>query len=121
MNLFGFIGNLLVTAIKSVTNVINLLVGKLEKKFLILQKVRLFQSTKAATSDSNPFSPQNPVPGVDLLAKEGWTKVNVHPLVGLEQQLLILKNEKERKVKVLGKRAFLEYLEELKSKRKQVN
>lgn len=80
------------------------------------RRTNLSPLTTTDGSGSNPFTPKNPVPGVDLLQKEGWTKVYVHPCPEANQQVLILKNEKQNTAKMLGKQAFLEYLEELNAK-----
>jgi hypothetical protein len=62
------------------------------------------------------FSTQNPLPGQDLLVKEGWTTARVHPVPETGQQVIILKDEKNNKGKMLGKEAFLEYLVKLNEK-----
>jgi hypothetical protein len=68
------------------------------------------------TVASELFSRTHPLPGQDLLVKEGWTKVAVHPVPQTGQQVIVLKDEKNSKGKMLGKEAFLEYLKELNEK-----
>lgn len=115
MNIFDLIGTVVVNVIKSITTVINLITDSV-KKGLKNITTRPLKPTKTDALESNLFSPQNPVPGVDLLQKEGWSRVSVHPVPETGQQVLILKNEKENKAKILGKQAFLAYLEELNKK-----
>lgn len=134
MNIFDLIGTVVVNVIKSITTVINLITVSVKKKVLttlepkpnrqqiqelkaeLARLTKPSKPTKTEDSASNLFSPQNPVPGVDLLQKEGWSRVHVHPVPETGQQVLILKNEKENKAKMLGKQAFLDYLEELNKK-----
>lgn len=146
MNIFDIIGNFTVAVVNTVTRIVTSLVELVKKKVLFLSNriktsnVSSQKLTKQNTSHSvngtttqppiksssasrtrmeaskSLFTPTNPVPGQDLLMKEGWTRINVHPVPATGQQVLILKNEKNGTAKMLGKEAFLEYLKELNDK-----
>lgn len=49
----------------------------------------------------------------ELLQKEGWDVLEVHPLQNYDEELVMLKNSKTGKGRILGREAFHKYLIEL--------
>ncbi len=143
MNILDFIGNLVIKAINAVTGIVTELVTivnelldtgkkKVSNELSNLQKSSQTNSSvkrsqqqpnsqrqivnTIPSKSSSIYTPRNPIPGQDLLVKEGWTKVDVHPVPQTGQQVILLKNQKNNTAKMLGKEAFLKYLEELNEK-----
>jgi hypothetical protein len=143
MNIFDLIGNFVVAAVNAATRIVtelvaivNELLDTSKKKVLVKLSEQQKNSQKSSSAkslqkpqtsqrqivntipskSSSIYTPKNPIPGQDLLLKEGWTKVNVHPVPETGQQVILLKNQKNNTAKMLGKEAFLKYLEELNEK-----